>query len=67
VTYVTPPGKPAADGHVGQFGLRVDHPGTYRVILSSGGWIDMLRNGAAVASTAHSPGPAGHSSISRQI
>lgn len=58
VTYVTPPGKPGAGGHGGLFRLRIDHPGTYRVVLGSGGWIDLLKNGAAVASSAHSPGPA---------
>lgn len=58
VTYVTPPGRPAANGQGGLFRLRIDHAGTYRVVLGSGGWIDLLKNGAAVASSAHSPGPA---------
>jgi hypothetical protein len=58
VAYVAAPGKPAAGGQGGLFGLRIDRAGTYRVVLGAGGWIDMLKNGVAVASSAHSPGPA---------
>ena len=33
-------------------------PGTYRVALGAGAWVDMLRDGKAIASTAHGHGPA---------
>lgn len=53
------PARPAApDTQSGIAGFTVARPGTYRVALGSGLWIDMVRDGRAVASTAHAHGPA---------
>lgn len=38
--------------------LNVKNVGTYQVNLSSGAWIDLLKDGTAVMSGAHAPGPA---------
>jgi hypothetical protein len=43
--------------NAGLFAFSVDRPGTYRVALGSGGWVDVLENGKAVASSAHGHGP----------
>jgi hypothetical protein len=40
------------------FKVRIATAGTYRFVLGSGAWIDVLKDGRAVASTAHAPGPA---------
>ena len=37
--------------------MRAGGAGTYRVALSSGAWIDLVRDGEPVASTAHGHGP----------
>jgi hypothetical protein len=42
--------------NAGLFAFSVDQPGTYRVALGSGGWVDVLENGKAVASSAHGHG-----------
>jgi hypothetical protein len=42
----------------GLIGVTVAQPGSYRVALSSGAWIDLVRDGKAVTSTAHGHGPA---------
>ena len=59
VSYVTQPEKPG--GSVASGGLLsvvIADTGTYQVSLSSGAWIDVLRDGKALISMAHSPGPA---------
>jgi len=43
--------------NAGLFAFSVDQPGTYRVALGSGGWVDVLENGKAVESPAHGHGP----------
>lgn len=43
--------------HAGLFAFSVDQPGSYRVALGSGGWVDVLEDGKAVASSAHGHGP----------
>jgi hypothetical protein len=59
VTYASQPAKPGGSvAHGGLIQIVVDQPGTYRVALSSGAWIDLVRDGQAVASTAHGHGPA---------
>lgn len=59
VAYPLAPAKPAAAAaHGGLLRLVVAEPGTYRVALSSGAWIDVVRDGQAVASAVHSHGPA---------
>jgi hypothetical protein len=39
------------------FQLTIDRPGTYRIALGAGPWIDVLKDGKPVVSSAHSPGP----------
>lgn len=59
VRYALPPekpGKPASHGGLASF--TVATPGTYRVALGAGAWVDVVRNGKAVASVAHGHGPA---------
>lgn len=43
--------------NAGIFAFSVDRPGTYRVALGSGGWVDVIEGGQAVESTAHGHGP----------
>ncbi len=42
----------------GLLGFTVTEAGTYRVGIGSGAWLEMVRDGQALVSTAHSPGPA---------
>lgn len=59
VRYALPPekpGKPASHGGLASF--TVATPGTYRVALGAGAWVDVVRDGKAVASVAHGHGPA---------
>lgn len=59
VTYLAQPEKPGGSvAYGGLLRVHVTEPGTYRVVLDNKAWIDMLRNGRAVTSTAHAPGPA---------
>ena len=59
VKYVTQPEKPGGSvAYGGLLQLNVKDAGTYQVNLSSGAWIDVLKDGAAVMSGAHAPGPA---------
>jgi len=59
VQYVVQPEKPGGSvAYGGLLMLDVKAAGTYQVNLSSGAWIDMLKDGAAVMSGAHAPGPA---------
>jgi hypothetical protein len=59
VQYITQPEKPGGSvAYGGLLMLDVKRAGTYQVNLSSGAWIDMLKDGAAVMSGAHAPGPA---------
>jgi hypothetical protein len=59
VYFVTQPERPGGSvSHGGMFELRIDKAGTYVVALGSGAWIDVLKDGKALTSTAHSPGPA---------
>lgn len=59
VRFAAPPQrepKPGSFGGVIRFD--VQQAGTWRVALGAGGWIDVLTDGKAVASTAHDHGPA---------
>jgi hypothetical protein len=59
VTYVAQPEKPGGTvSYGGLLALDIDQAGTYRVALGAGPWIDVLRDGQPVASTAHGHGPA---------
>lgn len=57
--FALPPGHaPAAGTFGGMMGFDVTEPGTYRVALNAGLWIDVIQASASVRSTAHAPGPA---------
>jgi hypothetical protein len=58
VKYATQPEKPGGSvSHGGMVAFRIAEAGTYRVALGSGAWIDVLKNGKAIESTAHGHGP----------
>ena len=58
VKYVVQPDRPAGPAsHGGLFELRIARAGTYAIALGSGAWIDVLKDGKALTSTAHSHGP----------
>ena len=59
VSFITQPDKPGGSvAHGGLLGVTIASAGTYQVNLSSGAWIDLVRDGKSVLSTAHAPGPA---------
>ncbi len=59
VKFVTQPERPGGSvSHGGMFELKIDKAGTYVIGLGSGAWIDVLKDGKPLTSTAHSPGPA---------
>jgi hypothetical protein len=59
VRYAVRPNRPAASNtHGGIASFTVARPGTYRVALGSGMWIDVVQEGRAIASTTHAHGPA---------
>ncbi|MFV3076625.1 hypothetical protein [Niveispirillum fermenti] len=49
-------GKP--ESHAGLLTLDIARAGTYRVALGSAAWVDIVRDGASIASVAHGHGPA---------
>jgi hypothetical protein len=49
------PGGTVSNG--GMFSLDIGQAGTYQVVLSTGAWIDLVRDGKALVSTAHGHGP----------
>ncbi len=56
---VAPERTPAPGTYAGLLSLSVTHAGTYRVALSTGGWIDLVdQNGKALKSVGHAEGPA---------
>jgi hypothetical protein len=58
VKYATQPEKPGGSvSHGGMLAFRIAEAGTYRIGLSSGAWIDVLKDGKAIESTAHGHGP----------
>jgi hypothetical protein len=56
VKFPVAPGKPGGNG--GLVELTIAEAGTYRVALGTGAWIDLVRDGKAIESSAH-----GHGSI----
>jgi hypothetical protein len=52
-----PAKAPAPDSFGGTLALSVAQAGTYRVALGGSAWIDILRDGKLMASTAHDHGP----------
>ena len=58
VHYVVRPEKPGGSvSYGGLYALVISRPGTYRVALGAGAWIDLLKGKKAVVSTAHGHGP----------
>ena len=58
VVYALRPEKPGGSVSFGGLAaFTVDQPGTWRVALSSGAWIDVVKGGAASTSIAHGHGP----------
>jgi hypothetical protein len=56
--YPASPEKPGGqDSFGGLIAVDIAQPGTYRVALGSSAWIDLVRDGKAVTSTAHGHGP----------
>jgi hypothetical protein len=59
VQYISQPEKPGGSvAYGGLLMLDIKNAGTYQINLSAGAWIDLLKDGAAVMSGAHAPGPA---------
>lgn len=57
VRFAAPPEKRGdASSYGGMLELHVREAGTYRISLSSGAWIDVVKDGAVIASTAHGHG-----------
>ncbi|MBB4153652.1 hypothetical protein GGQ80_001558 [Sphingomonas jinjuensis] len=57
--YPVAPAKPGAAATAGGvFSLTIDRAGRYRIALGAGAWVDVVRDGAALASVAHGHGPA---------
>ena len=57
VRFVISPEKPGSSGsYGGMLSLDVREAGTYQVALSAGAWLDMVQDGASVASTGHEHG-----------
>jgi hypothetical protein len=55
VAFTVPPAKKKHDGFAGLVAFAApEKSGTYQVTLSAEGWIDLVQNGAALASTDHS-------------
>jgi hypothetical protein len=58
VIFAVAPEHPGATGTFGGLlALKVTAPGTYRVALSNGAWLDTVAAGKAVGSIAHGHGP----------
>mgnify|MGYP001054763883 CR=1 FL=1 len=59
VHYPLQPEKPGGSvSHGGLLAFAIARAGNYRIALGSGAWIDVVRDGKAVVSTAHGHGPA---------
>jgi hypothetical protein len=57
VRFANPPAKRASvSSYGGMLAVDVREAGTYQVSLSAGAWIDVLKDGAEVASTTHEHG-----------
>ncbi|MBT0671469.1 homogentisate 1,2-dioxygenase [Novosphingobium profundi] len=58
VSYQIRPEKPGGSvSYGGLFTFRIERTGTYRIGLGSAAWIDVVREGKALVSTAHGHGP----------
>lgn len=58
VTYVAQPAKPGGSvSYGGLLDLNIKKAGTYRIGLSAGAWLDVVKNKKLLLSTAHGHGP----------
>jgi hypothetical protein len=58
VAFAATPGRAGdAASFAGRFTLAVGQGGTYRIALAAGAWVDVVRDGVAIASAAHGHGP----------
>lgn len=58
IAYPVRPAKPGGSvSYGGIVRFSVDQPGKWRVALSTGAWVDVIRDGVAAPSTAHGHGP----------
>ena len=58
VSFVLKPERPPAAGSAsGVYSFNIATAGTYRIALSAGAWIDVVRDGKSLASVAHTEGP----------
>jgi len=59
ITYALRPEKPGGSvSYGGLFSVDVTKAGTYTIALSTGAWIDVVRDGRSLQSTGHGRGPA---------
>jgi hypothetical protein len=59
VDFAAQPGGLSRPGQFGgMFRVRIERPGAYRVMLDSKAWLDVLKDGVAVAPVGYGPGPA---------
>lgn len=59
IAYALPPHKPGeAASNGGLFAFTAPAAGRYRVAIGAAAWIDVVRNGGALAASAHAHGPA---------
>lgn len=59
VKYVLRPEKPGGSvSYGGLLQVTITEAGSYRLALGNASWIDVVKDGAAMLSTAHKPGPA---------
>lgn len=57
VRYAAAPGQaPGLDSRSGMVSVTIPAPGTWRVALGAGAWVDLLEDGKPVASSAHGHG-----------
>jgi len=58
VQFAATPGKAVeGESHAGILAFTVEAAGSYRVALGSSAWVDVVRDGSALASTTHGHGP----------
>ena len=58
VKYVVRPSRPGGSvSYGGMLSLVIATPGTYRVAIGSGAWLDLIKGKAALESTEHGHGP----------
>ncbi|SNB56921.1 hypothetical protein SAMN06265338_101528 [Rhodoblastus acidophilus] len=59
VNYLARPTKPGGGvAYGGLFHIAIAEPGTYRVALGNASWVDVIKDGGKIESSAHGGGPA---------